>query len=141
MSEVKEKPRTYKYILAWIIASLMSNILIRIMDFLLSDIMISDGSDFNLYFVISGLLCIPIISGSFIFIYNMFNSLNLKKVMIYIYILGGLGLCAAMGQTIALYKALEIILPSTYFIASIISFVISVLIIRFYYKSKPDRWY
>ena len=141
MSEVKEKPRTYKYILAWIIASLMSNILIRIMDFLLSDIMISDGSDFNLYFVISGLLCIPIISGSFIFIYNMFNSLNLKKVMIYIYILGGLGLCAAMGQTIALYKALEIILPSTYFIVSIISFVISVLIIRFYYKSKPDRWY
>tara|TARA_Y100001936_G_C15532168_1_gene388170 strand:+ start:80 stop:505 length:426 start_codon:yes stop_codon:yes gene_type:complete len=141
MSEVKEKPRTYKYILAWIIASLMSNILIRIMDFLLSDIMISDGSDFNLYFVISGLLCIPIISGSFIFIYNMFKSLNLKKVMIYIYILGGLGLCAAMGQTIALYKALEIILPSTYFIVSIISFVISVLIIRFYYKSKPDRWY
>ena len=98
MSEVKEKPRTYKYILAWIIASLMSNILIRIMDFLLSDIMISDGSDFNLYFIISGLLCIPIISGSFIFIYNMFNSLNLKKVMIYIYILGGLGLCAAMGK-------------------------------------------
>ena len=141
MSEVKEKPRTYKYILAWIIASLMSNILIRIMDFLLSDIMISDGSDFNLYFIISGLLCIPIISGSFIFIYNMFKSLNLKKVMIYIYILGGLGLCAAMGQTIALYKALEIILPSTYFIVSIISFVISVLIIRFYYKSKPDRWY
>ena len=71
----------------------------------------------------------------------MFKSLNLKKVMIYIYILGGLGLCAAMGQTIALYKALEIILPSTYFIVSIISFVISVLIIRFYYKSKPDRWY
>ncbi len=141
MSEVKEKPRTYKYILAWIIASLMSNILIRIMDYLLSDIMISDGSDFNLYFIISGLLCIPIISGSFIFIYNMFNSLNLKKVMIYIYILGGLGLCATMGQTIALYKALEIILPSTYFIVSIISFVISVLIIRFYYKSKPDRWY
>ena len=141
MSEVKEKPRTYKYILAWIIASLMSNILIRIMDFMLSDIMISDESDFNLYFIISGLLCIPIISGSFIFIYNMFKSLNLKKVMIYIYILGGLGLCAAMGQTIALYKALEIILPSTYFIVSIISFVISVLIIRFYYKSKPDRWY
>ena len=141
MSEIREKPRTYKYILAWIIASLMSNILIRIMDFMLSDIMVSDESDFNLYFIISGLLCIPIISGSFIFIYNMFKSLNLKKVMIYIYILGGLGLCAAMGQTITIYKNLGIVLPNTFFIVSIFSFIISVLIIRFYYKSKPDRWY
>ena len=141
MSDIIEKPKTYKYILAWVIASFIINILLRIMDFILSDIMVSDESDLTLYYIISGLLFIPIFSGSFIFIYNIFKFLNLKNVMIFIYILGGLGICIGMSQTITIYKNLGLVLPNLFFITSIIPFIISVLIIRFYYKSKPDRWY
>ncbi|MDB4831833.1 hypothetical protein OAH28_04040 [Hyphomicrobiales bacterium] len=141
MNEIIEKPKTYKYILAWVIASIVSNILIRIIDMILSVSIVSNESDLILYFIISGLLSIPIFSGSFIVIYNLFKSLNINKVMIYIYILGGLGLFASMIQTLAIFNNVGIVLPVIIVTASIFSFIISVLIIRFYYKSKPNRWY
>ena len=141
MNKIIEKPKTYKYILAWVIASVVSNILIRIIDMILSVSIVSNESDLILYFIISALLSIPIFSGSFIVIYNLFKSLNINKVMIYIYILGGLALCASTIQTLAIFNNVGIVLPVIIFTTSAFSFIISVLIIRFYFKSKPNRWY
>ena len=136
----ENKPSTFKYILAWFLAGLVSNILLRIMDTVVADLLVSDLEDFNIYFIVIAVLTVPIISGSFILIYNLFSTLNIKKVMIYIYILGGFGTLVNFGMVSNIYAPLGVDL-SVYYISSISAFIASVYIIRSYYIKKEDRWY
>ena len=52
-----------------------------------------DLSDLNAYFVVGAAVSVPIMSGSFIFVYNLFKSLNVRKVMIYLYTWRTWGAC------------------------------------------------
>ena len=133
--------KTYKYILAWVITSIASNILVRLSDSIIYNITVSDPLKINGYLILSGMFSILFVSGTFIVTYNFFNSLNVKKVMIYIYILGTLGLLASIGGGVQIYKSLGVSMPKSIIYSTIIYFVISVLIIRYYFKNKPDRWY
>ena len=136
------QPSKLKYIGAWILASLISNVLQRVMDFVLGGNLVKGPEDLTFYFIIVSLLTIPIISGSFIFVYNLFKSLNVKKVMMYIYILGALGTAINLFQTKMIYKALNLDSNlNIFYISSIISFIISVYLIRSYYIKKPERWF
>ena len=134
------QPSKMKYIGAWLLAGFISNILIRIADAVIANAMVSDLSDLNAYFVVGAAVSVPIMSGSFIFVYNLFKSLNVRKVMIYLYILGGLGALASIGATAGTYQSMGVDL-SIYFLSAILSVVVSVLLIRNYYIKKPDRWF
>ena len=134
------QPSKMKYIGAWLLAGFITNILVRIVDTVIANAMVSDLSDLNAYFIVGAAISIPIISGSFIFVYNLFKSLNVRKVMIYLYILGGLGALANIGATAGTYQSMGVDL-SIFFLSAIISVVVSVLLIRNYYIKKPDRWF
>ena len=133
-------PSKMKYICAWLLAGFTGNVLARIVDTVLANAMVNDLSDLNSYFVTGAAISIPIFSGSFILIYNLFKSLNVKKVMIYLYVLGGLGALANIGVTAGAYQSMEIDL-TVYFLSSIISVVVSLYLIRSYYVKRPDRWF
>ena len=93
------QPSKMKYIGAWLLAGVTSSILARVADTVLGNVMVNDLSDLNAYFIVGAAVNVAIVFGSFIFIYNLFKSLNIRKVMIYLYVLGGLGMLAGMGQT------------------------------------------
>ena len=134
------QPTKMKYVGAWLLAAFMSNILARIVDAVLANTMVNDLTDLNAYFIVGAAVSVLIISGSFIFTYNLFKSLNVKKVMIYIYILGGLGALANIGMTAGVYRGMGVDL-TVYFLTTIIAVIASVYLIRNYYIRKPDRWF
>ena len=134
------QPSKMKYIGAWLLAGFITTVLSRIADTVIANTMVNDLGDLNAYFIVVAAVTIPIISGSFIFVYNLFKSLNVRKVMIYLYILGGLGALANIGITAGLYQSMGVDL-SIYFLSVIISVLVSVLLIRNYYIKKPDRWF
>ena len=101
------QPSKLKYVGAWLLAGVTGSILARIADSVLTSVMVSDLSDMNTYFIVGAAVNVAIVSGSFIFIYNLFKSLNIRKVMIYLYVLGGLGVLAGMGQTLGIYRGEE----------------------------------
>ena len=107
---------------------------------MLGNVLVSDLSDLNAYFIVGAAVNVAIVSGSFILIYNLFKSLNIRKVMIYLYVLGGLGMLAGMGQTLGIYKGLGVDL-TVYFLCTIIATVAAIYLIRSYYIKKPDRWF
>lgn len=138
----KPEPTTLKYIGAWIIAAFLSNILQKLSDLILSDMLVKGANDLTFYFIMNSLASIIIVSGCFIVIYNLFNSLNIKKVMIYIYSIGGFGTILNLFVTSQSFSSLNLnVNLNIYYISSIISFLVSVYIIRGYFIKKPNRWY
>ena len=133
------QPSKMKYIGAWLLAGFITSVLSRIADTVIANAMVNDLGDLNAYFIVVAAVTIPIMSGSFIFVYNLFKSLNVK-VMIYLYILGGLGALANIVITAGIYQSMGVDL-SIYFLSVTISVVVSVLLIRNYYIKKPDRWF
>ena len=134
------QPSKMKYIGAWLLAGFIANILNRIADTIIANAMVNDLDDLNAYFIVVAAVTIPIMSGSFIFVYNLFKSLNVRKVMVYLYILGGLGALANIGITAGIYRSMGVDL-NIYFLSVTISMAVAVLLIRNYYIKKPERWF
>ena len=134
------QPSKLKYIGAWFLAAFAGNILIKIVDSILANAMVNDVSDLNTYFVVGAAVSIPIVSGSFIFIYNLFKSLNIKKVMIYLYVLTPLGTFFNFGLTYPVYRSMGVDL-TVYFWVAIITPIAALYLIRSYYIKRPDRWF
>lgn len=134
------QPSKLKYIGAWFLAAFAANILIRIVDSILANAIVNDVSDLNTYFIVVAAVSILIMSGSVIFIYNLFKSLNIKKVMIYFYVLTPLGTFLAIGSTVAVYRSMGVDL-TVYFWSAIITPIAALYLIRSYYIKRPDRWF
>jgi len=129
-----------KYIVVWLLAGFACNILVNLLDTFLVDAILKDESDFEEYSLLGGLFSIPIVSGAFILIYNFFDSLNMKKVMIYVYVLGSLGTLINIAVTTGLYSTMNVDL-TVYYFSSVVSFLVALSLIRNYYIKKPERWY
>ena len=137
---VNLNPSKIKYIGAWFVAGLLSNILQKLSDTVLSNALVKDINDLNVYFIVGALITIPIYSGSFIFVYRLFKTLNIKKVMIYIYVLGGLGTILNFSIITRIYSNLNVDL-TLFYVSYVGAFVVSVYIIRRYFINDPERWY
>ena len=135
-----QKPSKIKYIGAWFLAGLLSNILQKLSDAVLANLLITNINELNAYFVVGALITIPIISGSFIFVYRLFKTLNIKKVMIYIYVLGGIGTLLNFSVVKGIYSNMNVDL-TIYYVSYIGAFVVSVYLIRSYFIKDPERWY
>ena len=133
------KPSVFKYIGVWILCGIISGILQSILDLIIGS-KVSGPEDLNSYFIVGAIVTIPIISGTYILIYNFFSSLNVKKVMPYIYIVGGLGTLVNFSKVTPLYAPLGVDLTTLY-VSYSLAFVISVYIIRTYYINNSERWY
>ncbi len=122
------------------LTGLLSNILQKLADIILSNTLVIDLNELNLYFIVNNLITIPIISGSFIFVYRLLKALNIKKVMIYIYLLGVFGTLLNFLVVIGIYSNLNFDL-TIFYVSYIGSFIVSVCLIRSYFIKDPERWY
>lgn len=134
------QPSKLKYIGAWLLAALASNILHVILDVFLADTMVEDVSDLNFYLFVGSALSIPISVGTFILVYRLFSSLNVKRVMPYLYVLGTLGALANMGRVASELKEFGLDL-SIFFGSSLMALIASLYLIRSYFIKKPARWF
>jgi hypothetical protein len=132
----KIKPSNMKYIGVWMLCGIINNILITILDTMLY----GNIEDPNFYFMVSSFLTVPIVSSVYILVYNAFPSLNMKSVMTYIYILGGLGLLKNFGEMSRFQENLGSSLIFYYITFTAAYFCIA-YIIRNYYVDNPERWY
>ena len=137
--EATKGPSKAAYIGAFLLASFSSNILMTLLDLVIAEMTIASHQDLNTYFLVGSLVSIAVVSGSFILVYSMFGSLNVRKVMPYIYAFGALGTLASMGRAMGDLRELGVD-PSLFFILAPVAFIASVLIIRRYFRAKPDRW-
>ena len=134
-------PSKLKYIGVWVLCGFISNVLGRILDNILAGVLISDfEQDLNSYFLIGAALTVPIVSGVFILVYNYFSSLNMKRGMIYVYVLGGLGTLVNFVAVSRIYAPFGVDL-STFYLSYTAAFLVSVYIIRSYFIKNPERWY
>ena len=135
-----EQPSKLKYIGVWILTGVTSNILHRVADLILSQTIVNNLEDLNVYFIVGAVVATLISAGVFIFIYNIFKTLNIKKVFPYVIFLGGLGTLASVVQTTKMYSYVSVDL-SIFWMSSIISFLITVYVIRAYYVRTLERWH
>ena len=136
----KKDPK-WKYIGVWFLAGAVMQVLNSIISTVVAvNVTIENLDDLNVLLIAHSVISTLIVIGVFIFVYNIFSTLNMKKVFTYLVILGGLGKLASIGLVSSTYSHLGIDL-TTYNIFEIVSFFVIIFVIRAYYINKPDRWY
>ena len=136
----KQQPRKIKYIGVFILCGFISSTLQKFSDLILGEALVNDLEDMNTYFILGSILYMLISISVIIFIYNIFSTLNMKKVFPYIASLGGLGSLAGIVQTSIIYQDLNID-TTVNVVSTIIAYIILVYSLRAYYVRKPERWY
>ena len=74
---------------------------------------------------------------AFILIFNFFKSLNVKKIIPYIWVINGLLYLSHLGNEIRIVKDVH----GGVIILYILGFLGGMFIIHSYYQKKKDRWY
>jgi len=119
--------------------AVLSRLLFGLADIALASALLSSAITLNAYFIASAASIIPIWVGSFIFVYNLFSSLNIYKVMTYLYVLGTLGVMANLGQVKGELRDTGIDI-TLFTVCTLLATAISFYLIRSYYINKPARW-
>jgi type IV secretory pathway VirB2 component (pilin) len=126
--EYKSNAGTAKYILAWILASISGSIATRIIDeWMFTGVQTMDELARAYY------LAVPVelaaIAVIFIATYSIFSSLNVRRVIPWLWGLGGLGTAASVWMLIEASSEL----PKLMYVYPIVCFVAMVLLIRQYF--------
>ena len=122
-------------LLVGIISKLTSSLILESLGY----VMIINRDDILPTFFLAEILSTFLAIGTFIFIYNMFSTLNIKRVMLYVYALAFLG--TLIDTALFLEIASSENVSESLGLIPILSFAVYVLGIRAYYINKPDRWY
>ena len=97
----KERTSTWKYVQAWVLASLLSGVATTLLDLLLAEVLIGAG-DVNLtaYWIISPLLSALVWLACVIFVYSKHPTLKIRRVVPWVWGLGTIGILAGIGNTL-----------------------------------------
>lgn len=140
MSQIKKGPSTFKYILAWVLHSALALVLVTLFDGALVTAIVSDLDDMNTYVLASTALTVLAQVGSFIAIYSLFRSLNVKSVMYFVYILYALGTIIGVSTNVNGFQEMGV--DTTVLILSApAAYLVTVFSIRRYFRNKQDRWW
>jgi len=135
----KTKPSNWKYVGVYLLARFIANFLIFMLDGILASQIKKNSNDQEIYLFLGGMTEVLIWPGIFILVYNMFPTLNIKKVMPYVYCFGIIGIMKSIVQvTVIVDPSTDL---SVFYFSTITSFLASFIAIRMYYIRKPDRWY
>ena len=136
-----------KYIGALFLSVCVCQGLGRIVGSTLSGIIVIDSSNFNnflimlnIFFITSSIAYSLIFICVVIFVYNIFDELNMKKAFPYLVGFYGLMALYMMGQITELNPGLDVDF-TIFYLSTIVSYVVAIYAIRSYYIGKPDRWY
>lgn len=88
---MKTQPSKLKYMGAWLLVGIISKLTSSLILESLGYVMIINRDDILPTFFLAEILSTFLAIGTFIFIYNMFSTLNIKRVMPYVYGLACLG--------------------------------------------------
>lgn len=129
-----EKAPTWKYITAWLIASVLGNLISHLGAIVIAKEIRPRGNEWMAWAFASDVIVVSVV---FITIYSLFSSLNMKRVMPWIYTLGFLGVCTTIGQTALQMDRLGSNQPLFLFASvTFASYLVSVLTIRYYFSMK-----
>lgn len=138
----KKQLKRLKYIGVWLLVAVVNGILGRIVSSFLAMMIIQDLGDLDSYFIVASIFLTLMSIGVIISIYNIFSTLNMRKVFPYSVISGILGMLVSMGQMNENIRNFNWNIDLTTFrISLLISFLVIVCSIRAYYIRKSDRWY
>ena len=131
------EPGRFRYICAWIIASVSSNILTTIISLMLGK-NISSPAEFDAYYFyspfIGGILALSIWIG--VVNIDYYKSLKISKLTFWIFIVGGLGTIGQMYKTQMSLKISGVSAPTHFFIMTVIVFIAWVTAFYFYGAKK-----
>ena len=130
----------FKYIGVWILCAFLTGLINQIVNLLLLRPLARGDMSLDLYFVISALLVFIVGTATFIFIYNRFKTINIRKVMPFLYVLGTVGLALSFLSTYG--QAYQTNLDfSVFYLSFTVAFIAYLYVVRSYYIKKPTRWY
>ena len=140
------KTEKMKYIGIWFLACIIYLILglgnVFIFDDIFVEMIIHNSDYLSTFFIVFSVIDTLVFIGVFIFIYNIFSALNMKKVFPYLVVLHGLGTLKGIAETVRDLIDFDIGASLAAFsISEIISFFVAIYVIRVYYINKPDRWH
>ena len=134
-----EQPSKLKYVIAWVIASILGNLVVQISGVGLAEVLVQSASDLNKYFLVSAIFNGLILAGAFILVYNFFSTLNVKVVFPYMVTLGAFGTLLVAVQTVPMYSKLNVN-NTVIYISALGQLIIWLYVVRWYFISKPERW-
>jgi hypothetical protein len=136
-SEIDFKQTYFKYIIAFILWNFLHNSMIYLFDKnfkLPEDILL-----LSFIIILKGIW----ISASFVIIYNFFYNLNIRKVLVWAWIIQGISYMSKIGYIIKDYQTIGIY--ENYYLEIIFlfigSFILGMSMTRSYYKDNKSRWY
>jgi hypothetical protein len=131
-----KKPSTWLYIAAWVVASTLGAIVSTLVDHLMAAMILKSRDDFDLYFFVAPLSQFFATLLIWISIYSLFRSLNISRVMPFIWVLGSLGVMVNVGRTYSEFEKASLTVPGVYFVSVITGFGAFVLLFRSFFKAR-----
>lgn len=132
-----------KYILAWIVMAILHKIIGFVVELIVMGLDFNSLNILNYIWLIDA--CVMVASSVLIFkivYFKIFNNLDAKKVLIYLYTLGTLGVVFSIGRTLKVIDEMGLINKFDSFVYSwavIFAWILSVLIIRHFVYSRTKK--
>ena len=138
-------PTKLKYIFAFIITNFVINMFLNGTSIITFG-NVSDVDSFENAYIMHSIISFFANTILYIVSYNfIFKNLNFKKVIIYLYILSPLGLLVGFAKLLSRFDKQGFELPDSTFqlilISATLSMILSILVIRFFFKKKKERWF
>ena len=133
----KSEPTKLLYIGAWIIYAIVGKIMLKGLEYVMEKM---ELTNMNNIIIFTTAIETVVIIGVFIIIYNLFSTLNMRKVFPWFVGLTLLASLKNMLETIELFAEYNYD-PTLFLVALTIEIVVIIYAIRAYYIKKEKRWY
>lgn len=136
----------FKYIQAWIIASVSFGLISRIADFMIAEATLNETLNQSDIITSNYWLILPPIQALiwlaiFIFVYLNFESLKISKTLPFIWGFGTVGVLLSIAFTNRMLNMVEVELPIVFVLSSLISFGLAFFLFGRYFETKyPNRY-
>lgn len=130
------KPSAWLYIAAWIVAAILSTIASVLVDLVLASTLVKSRDDLDLYCLIGPLLQYFSSLLVWIWIYSLFRSLNISRVLPFLWALGGIGVALNIGRTANEFERARLALPPIYLFSAVLGFIVFVILFRYFFKAR-----
>lgn len=133
---MQQTPSNWLYIGTWVGAGFASRIVGTILDYVLAEAMVTETGGLEFYLIVSSVIIGAATAACWIGVYNLVPTLNLNKVMPWIWILGGISNLVGAGRTITEYQSFGLEMPPIFIPTVIVAYLIWALGFRFWFKRK-----
>lgn len=135
-SVVAKKPSIGAYIGAWILAAIASRVASALLETVLGKVLVQSRDDLAVALFIIPVGSYTVTLAIWVGIYSGFKSLNIGKVIPYIWVFGILGILLSIVQVNGEFARYNFKIPVTYYVGLIGGFVAFAYLFSAYFKRK-----